>query len=43
MSQRGAGWADLMRAANAGDADAYERVLREIAAALRPLVRKSVV
>lgn len=40
MSQRGAGWADLMRAANAGDAAAYELVLRQIAAALRPLVRR---
>ncbi|MDO8877231.1 MAG: sigma-70 family RNA polymerase sigma factor [Pseudolabrys sp.] len=43
MSQRGAGWADLMRAANGGDADAYRRVLREIAAALRPLVRRGLV
>ena len=40
MSQREAGWADLMRAANAGDAEAYERLLRQIAAALRPLVRR---
>jgi RNA polymerase sigma-70 factor (ECF subfamily) len=40
VSQGGAGWADLMRAANAGDAEAYERVLRQIAAALRPLVRR---
>lgn len=40
MSQREAGWADLMRAADAGDAAAYERLLREIAAALRPLVRR---
>lgn len=40
MSLRGASWADLMRAANAGDADAYRRVLRDIAAALRPLVRR---
>lgn len=40
MSQRGAGWAELMRAANAGDADAYRHVLREIASALRPLVRR---
>jgi RNA polymerase sigma-70 factor (ECF subfamily) len=29
-----------MRAANAGDAKSYERLLREIAAALRPLVRR---
>lgn len=40
MSQRGVGWADLMRAANSGDAESYERVLRQIAAALRPLVRR---
>ena len=40
MSQRGVGWADLMRAANSGDANSYERVLRQIAAALRPLVRR---
>lgn len=40
MSQRDAGWADLMRAANSGNAEAYERVLRQIAAALRPLVRR---
>ena len=40
MSERGAGWADLMRAANAGDAGSYERLLRQIAAALRPLVRR---
>lgn len=36
-----AGWSDLMRAANAGDAEAYHRLLRAIAAALRPLVRRS--
>jgi len=29
-----------MRAANSGDAESYERVLRQIAAALRPLVRR---
>jgi RNA polymerase sigma-70 factor (ECF subfamily) len=40
VSQRGAGWADLMRAANSGDAESYERVLRQIAAAVRPLVRR---
>ena len=39
MRQREIGWADLMRAANAGDAAAYERVLSEIAVALRPIVR----
>lgn len=40
MSQRGAGWADMMRAANAGDAASYEILLRQIAAALRPLIRR---
>jgi RNA polymerase sigma-70 factor (ECF subfamily) len=35
-----AGWSDLMRAANAGDAEAYHRLLRTIAAALRPLIRR---
>lgn len=40
MSQRDTGWAELMRAANAGDAESYARVLREIAAALRPVVRR---
>lgn len=33
-------WADLMRAADAGDAESYERLLRQIAAALRPVVRR---
>lgn len=36
-----AGWSDLMRAANAGDAEAYERLLRAIAAALRAPVRRN--
>ncbi len=40
MSQRNTGWADLMRAANSGDAASYDRLLRQIAAALRPLVRR---
>lgn len=40
MSQRDADWADLMRAADTGDAASYERLLRQIAAALRPLVRR---
>ncbi len=40
MSQRDTGWADLMRAAKSGDAESYERLLRLIAAALRPLVRR---
>ena len=43
MSKHGAGWADLMRAANTGDADAYGRVLLQIAAACRPLVRRGMV
>ncbi|MBI1204192.1 MAG: sigma-70 family RNA polymerase sigma factor [Rhodopseudomonas sp.] len=33
-------WADMMRAANRGDAESYERLLRQIAAALRPVVRR---
>ncbi len=33
-------WADLMRAARAGDSAAYDRCLREMAQALRPLVRR---
>ncbi len=40
MNQRRAGWADLMRAAISGDAESYELLLRQIAAALRPLVRR---
>jgi RNA polymerase sigma-70 factor (ECF subfamily) len=40
VSQHGASWADLMRAANSGDAESYELLLRQIAAALRPLVRR---
>lgn len=35
-----AGWSDLMRAANAGDAGAYVRLLCDIGAALRPAVRR---
>ena len=35
-----ASWSDLMRAANTGDADAYQRLLRAIAAALRPVIRR---
>lgn len=38
-----AGWSDLMRAANAGDAEAYERLLRAIAAALRAPIRRNLV
>lgn len=40
MKDREAQWADLMRAARAGDGAAYERCLREIAQAMRPLVRR---
>ena len=40
MKDREAQWADLMRAALAGDGAAYERCLREMAQALRPLVRR---
>jgi RNA polymerase sigma-70 factor (ECF subfamily) len=41
VSERGTtGWSDLMRAANGGDAEAYERLLRQVAAALRPVVRR---
>lgn len=36
-----AGWSDLMRAANAGDAEAYERLLRAVAAALRAPIRRN--
>lgn len=40
MARRDDGWSDLMRQARAGDGTAYERCLREIAHALRPLVRR---
>lgn len=40
MSEREHSWADLMRAANAGAAESYERLLRQVAAALRPVVRR---
>jgi RNA polymerase sigma-70 factor (ECF subfamily) len=33
-------WADLMRSAKTGNGAAYDRCLREIAQALRPLVRR---
>ncbi len=35
-----AGWSDLMRAANTGDADAYRHLLSAVAAALRPVIRR---
>ena len=35
-------WADLMRAANAGDGPAYERLLRELTPALRAMARNAV-
>ncbi|MGD9922345.1 MAG: sigma-70 family RNA polymerase sigma factor [Pseudorhodoplanes sp.] len=40
MKDREAQWAELMRAARAGDGAAYERCLRDMAQALRPLVRR---
>jgi RNA polymerase sigma-70 factor (ECF subfamily) len=44
VSERGTtGWADLMRAANGGDSEAYERLLRQVAARLRPVVRRGLV
>ncbi len=39
MSKREVEWADQMRAAIAGDAAVYDRLLRELAAALRPAAR----
>lgn len=39
VRERDIGWADLMRAANGGDVIAYRRLLRAIAASLRPWVR----
>jgi RNA polymerase sigma-70 factor (ECF subfamily) len=40
LKDREAQWSDLMRAGLAGDGPAYERCLREMAQALRPLVRR---
>jgi RNA polymerase sigma-70 factor (ECF subfamily) len=40
LTSRDAEWAVLMRAARAGDGVAYERCLREMTRALRPLVRR---
>lgn len=40
MRGRETQWADWMRAASAGDSAAYDRCLREMAQALRPLVRR---
>ena len=40
MISRDAHWTAAMRAARAGDRAAYERCLREIAQAMRPLVRR---
>lgn len=39
MKHREEGWASLLRAANAGDETAYERLLRELAPALRVIAR----
>jgi RNA polymerase sigma-70 factor (ECF subfamily) len=40
VNRRESDWADLMRASAAGDAAAYERLLRDLAAALRPVARR---
>ena len=40
MKSRETEWAVLMRAANAGDGAAYDRCLRDMALALRPMVRR---
>ncbi len=40
MSRREVDWADLMRAANAGDGAAYQRLLRELAPVLRASARR---
>jgi RNA polymerase sigma-70 factor (ECF subfamily) len=40
VNEREPQWADWLRAANAGDAAAYERLLRDVAVALRPAVRR---
>lgn len=40
MSQRELEWAAWMRAANAGDTAAYDRLLHDMAAALRPIARR---
>lgn len=39
MSRFEPDWSELMRAANAGDAAAYDRLLRDLSKALRPQVR----
>jgi RNA polymerase sigma-70 factor (ECF subfamily) len=41
LKQREGDWSDLMRAAMAGDGAAYDRLLRELAVALRPQVRRA--
>ena len=40
MSQRELEWAVWMRAANAGDGAAYDRLLHDMATALRPIARR---
>jgi RNA polymerase sigma-70 factor (ECF subfamily) len=40
VSQRETDWTDWMRAANAGDSAAYDRLLRDLAAAFRPVTRR---
>jgi RNA polymerase sigma-70 factor, ECF subfamily len=43
VSERETQWADLMRAANAGDGSAYARLLRELAPVLRSNARRGLV
>jgi RNA polymerase sigma-70 factor (ECF subfamily) len=43
VSERDMEWAALMRAANAGDPAAYDRLLRDLACALRPIARRGLV
>ena len=40
MTDRDREWTALMRAARAGDRSAYDRILREVAQAMRPVVRR---
>jgi RNA polymerase sigma-70 factor (ECF subfamily) len=40
LSQREFEWADWMLAARSGDANAYDRLLRDLARAVRPIVRR---
>ena len=40
MSERDVDWGDLMRAANGGDAAAYNRLLTRLAPAVRAVARR---